>query len=223
MNKTARRSFGKDYVCLKPWEEEIGVQCGGSGVVLVEKGENYRTAFFEAFPKKPSCFLRGEGATVEEAEENCWNKYQKVIACEHEMERKNRTDGYGYCKHCSYSSMVFEPLTKCCKCNTPTAFSQDYRGKWYCAKHNRCKPKPEKPGKDATLMERMLHNEERRLPRKEKKLLKNAATYMFRQQGHKDKVLYSYSLSPKFKCGHYQMALLFGRQKKQLLKNYKMR
>ena len=67
--------------------------------------ESYTTAFFEAFPKNPSCFIRGEGKNIEEAEESAWKKYQKILTCDHEMERRNRTDGYGYCKHCSYSSM----------------------------------------------------------------------------------------------------------------------
>lgn len=94
--KTARQSFGQPYSCKKPWDDDIFVQCGGNGIVLSQTdfqkilsdpkesldtlkaiaGEptnkkHYRTAFFEAFPKKPNCFLRGEGKTIEEAEENC--------------------------------------------------------------------------------------------------------------------------------------------------------
>ena len=95
--KTARRSFNKEpYNCLKPWPEDCFCQCGGNGVVFTDnssmgelltnpkdqqeaikavlgeesKKTHYKTAFFEAFPKNPSCFIRGEGKTIEEAEEN---------------------------------------------------------------------------------------------------------------------------------------------------------
>ena len=138
-----RMSSGPDYDSKYDWD--FFCQGGTSGIVLPKgsfdkvfgdeplKGlaegmaseESYRTAFFEAFPKTPSCFLRGEGKTIEEAEEDCWKKYQKVLNCNHEMERRDRTDGYAYCKHCSYSSTVFEPLTKCCKCGKPTAHTKD--------------------------------------------------------------------------------------------------
>jgi hypothetical protein len=219
--KTARRSFGDDYVCQKPWDEDMFVQCGGSGVVLDRKDpeKSYTTAFFEAFPKKPDCFLRGEGSTVEEAEAACWEKYQKVITCEHEMERRNRRDGYGYCKHCSYSSMVFEPLDKCCKCGVPTRYTTDYKGKFYCEKHGRNKPKNPNP----TRMERMMEMGDRRLPRKEKKLLKKAASYRFKQNGIAGKMTYSYSLSPQFKIGHHRIDLLFRKQRTQLIEIYRQK
>jgi hypothetical protein len=214
--KTARKSFGDDYVCQKPWDEDMFVQCGGSGLVLQKNG-NYKTAFFEAFPKKPSCFLRGEGATIEEAEAACWEKYQKVITCEHEMERRNRRDGYGYCKHCSYSSLVFEPLDKCCKCGVPTRYTTDYKGKHYCKKHGKTKPKKPNPSR----IERMMSMSDNRLPRKEKKLLKNAATYAFRKDGGLGKVTFSYPLYPKFKCGVYDIRLLFGRERTKLVQAYR--
>jgi hypothetical protein len=93
MGKTARNSFDKPYDCLKDWPEDCFVQCGGDGIVFEEgsleetfksedgllktiatvigsptEKKHYRTAFFEAFPKKPSCFIRGEGTTIQEAE-----------------------------------------------------------------------------------------------------------------------------------------------------------
>ena len=70
--------------------------------------------------------------TVLLTEKNAWDKYQKIIVCNHEMERRDRKDGYGYCKHCSYSSMVFEPLTRCCKCGIPTNYCSDYKNNFYC-------------------------------------------------------------------------------------------
>ena len=175
--------------------------------------KDYITAFFEAFPKTPSCFIRGEGKTIEEAEENAWNKYQKILNCNHEMERRDRTDGYAYCKHCSYSSTVFEPLTKCCKCGKPTAFTKDYKGKYYCKKHSRIKPKNPNPSR----WEITQH----RVPRKYKKLLKKCVTWRFEENGIFGKVTFSYTLSKNFKCNNNQISILFDRQEKNLIKEYK--
>jgi hypothetical protein len=194
------------------------VQCGGTGLVIDRNkpSGSYTTAFFEAFPKSPSCFLRGEGATVEEAEENCWNKYQKVITCDHEMERRDRTDGYAYCKHCSYSSTVFAPLTKCCKCKTPTAYASDYKGNYYCKRHKRFKPKNPNPL-------RFFDDNYKRTPRKYKKLLKKAATKKFREDGIFGRVKYQYCItgSKKFFCGDKVLSLLFKRQELTLIGRFK--
>ena len=59
----ARMSIGREYDCKYDWD--CFCQAGEHGVVFSSKG-SYSTAFFEAFPKKPKCFLRGEGKTVEE-------------------------------------------------------------------------------------------------------------------------------------------------------------
>ena len=205
----ARRSIGEDYDCKYEWD--FSVQCGDSGVVFSKTG-GYRTAFFEAFPKNPSCFLRGEGATIEEAEKECWEKYQKVISCDHEMERRDRTDGYGYCKHCTYSSMVFEPLTKCCKCNTPTRHAQDHKGKSYCKKHARIMPKNPKPSYFD-----MVHH---RRPRKFKKQLKEAAQLKFKYTcDYESKVIMSVNCinSVELKCKDKVIKLMFREQVKRLL------
>lgn len=157
--------FGPDYECKYEWE--CFCQAGKSGLVLA--GENsYTTAFFEAFPSNPNCFIRGEGGTVEEAEEQCWQKYQKIRTCNHEMERRGRTDGYGYCKHCSYSAMVFEPLTKCCKCGKLTAYSKDTRGRFYCETCSRVMPKSVTPKYDLYYKDR--------IPRRCKKKVKQGAS-----------------------------------------------
>jgi hypothetical protein len=212
--KKARKSFGETYDCQKEWSDDCDVQCGDSGIVFSKKG-NYRTAFFEAFPKNPSCFLRGEGATIEEAEENCWNKYQKVITCNHEMERRHRKDGYGFCKHCSYSNMVFEPLTKCCKCNVPTSFHSDYKDKHYCKKHYRLAPK------DPNSKGGIFDFSKKRIPRKRKKLLKQAAIYKFRKSGCNDKVFMNFSVSKKFTCGDKVLTILFKKQELTLIQELK--
>jgi hypothetical protein len=210
----ARNSLGKDYECKYPWE--FFVQCGDSGVVFSKNG-SYTTAFFEAFPKKPSCFLRGDGSTIEEAEESCWQKYQKVLTCNHEMERRDRTDGYAYCKHCSYSSTVFEPLTKCCKCGTPTSYTQDYKGKYYCKKHARVKPKNPDPNKRKEMFGEVVHH---RVPRKYKKQMKKAAAIKFKQElGYEYKLKFKVNIlnDIKITCGDRVLNILFEQQRRKLL------
>lgn len=161
--KQARRSFSKEpYNCLKPWSENTFCQCGGDGVVFTDgslekslsdpkeqvetiktvlgeptKKKHYRTAFFEAFPKDPSCFIRGEGTTVEEAEAKAWEKYEKILACNnHEWDRRNRTDGYVFCTKCPLSGRFLEPTTCCHVCQTPTTRSiHDEDKKYYCIVH----------------------------------------------------------------------------------------
>lgn len=164
MMKTASRSFGEDpYVCLKLWPEDCFVQCGGDGIVITDKDcsieealsdsdsqkelikavvnkesqiEHYRTAFFEAFLKNPSCFIRGEGKSIEEAEEDAYDQYTKIISCKHpEFNRKGREDGYAFCKSCPYSGMVLAPTTNCETCGKPAHFGKDLLGQYYCERH----------------------------------------------------------------------------------------
>lgn len=232
INMKVRMSSGAEYDSRYEWN--CFCQGGSSGIVLPSGSfnkvfnsdkpleqlvkeslddETYFTAFFEAFPRKPDCFLRGEGKTIEEAEENCWQKYQKVLNCNHEMERRDRTDGYAYCKHCSYSATVFEPLTKCCKCGTPTAYSIDFRGKYYCKKHKRIKPKNPNP--------KRWEIEDKRLPRKYKKLLKKCAKNAFECEGYYSKIKFEYRSFIVFTCGDRELNLLFKRQEKQLIEKFK--
>lgn len=107
----ARQSFGEPVPAKCEWPFDCFIQCGDSGVVLSKDGNNYRTAFWEAFPRNPDTFIRGEGATIEEAEQNCFAKYTRILACpEHEFERGTYENGGGFCKHCKmFSSKAFEP------------------------------------------------------------------------------------------------------------------
>lgn len=227
-----KMSSGPEYDSKYEWN--CFCQGGGSGIVLPSNSFNkifnsddpleklaeeasdekaYLTAFFEAFPNNPSCFLRGEGKNIEEAEEKCWQKYQKILTCNHEMERRGRTDGYAYCKHCSYSATVFEPLTKCCKCGKPTSYDTDFRGKYYCKKHSATKPKNPKPS--------VLDINHKRVPRKYKKLLKKCAKNAFEYEGYYGKVTFSYNAYKKFTCCNRQISLLFRRQEKTLIEKFK--
>jgi hypothetical protein len=133
------------------------------------------------------------------------------------MERRTRTDGYGYCKHCSYSSMVFEPLTKCCKCKIPTNYGTDYKGKMYCKKHHKVRPKnPDPKSRNGLFGELFTH----RRPRKYKKLLKEAAAIKFKEIGYTTSIKYSVSCvdSVKLTCQDKVITLHFTGQFTSLLK-----
>jgi hypothetical protein len=153
------------YPCVFDWPDDCFCQGGGDGLVfenttISEAFENpteyidlkesltndrpevkpnvkvRRTAFFEAFPRNPNTFIRGEGETIAAAEESCWRQYQKTLQCaEHEFERRGRTDGYCYCKHCNLSGTFMEPTTHCCKCGIPAAYGSDKYGKIHCETH----------------------------------------------------------------------------------------
>lgn len=122
----------KDYPTFYDWRTsegmEIGIQCGEKGIVISRKGDNYLTAFFEAFPDIHGygTFIRGEGKNLKEAEESAWQKYQKRLNCpKHEFSRevngKHRSDGYGICIHCGLtSSEALEPETLCIETGQPT-------------------------------------------------------------------------------------------------------
>ncbi len=92
----------KDYQPRHEWPGDTYVQWGGSGIVL---GKNpYSTAFFEAFPdKKVSTaggFIRGEGATVEEAEDAAYAKFTKQNGCNHLWGREHYRNSGQLCRYC---------------------------------------------------------------------------------------------------------------------------
>jgi len=153
----ARKGFGKPYDCKKDWPENCFVQCGGDGLVLrsgsmeevleseglsetienLAKNTSYTTAFFEAFPRNPDTFIRGEGTTIEEAEDNAFSKFEKYSACDHpEFEKRDYKNGYGFCVKCGMgSSGAFEPEYKCRICGQPTYYTFDKHDQPYCEDH----------------------------------------------------------------------------------------
>lgn len=111
-NKKASRSYGGDYDCFHPWDEDCYVQCSGG-----EDNERYH--FFEAFPVKPvKTFIRGDGKSVREAEDSAWEQYQKIINCpHHEFKKWIDTSRIGVCIHCNYKKLRhFLPTSRCSVC-----------------------------------------------------------------------------------------------------------
>jgi hypothetical protein len=92
------------------WPEDCLVQWGASGLVLSDKpGGSYGTAFFEAFPEKGG-FIRGEGATIAEAEASALQKFRRESACEHLWGRGRYTNGGAICRRCGGFQSVFRPI-----------------------------------------------------------------------------------------------------------------
>lgn len=121
LQKYATQSTGDPFLCTKPWDKDSLVQCGSKGVVF-SQNSTYKTAFFEYADSDK--FIRGEGLTIQDAEEDAFLKYEKIINCKnHVFERRNYKNGAGICRHCQlFKSKVFDPLHLCSNCNTPTNF-----------------------------------------------------------------------------------------------------
>lgn len=91
-----------EYTPHHEWPGDTVVQWGGNGIVL---GKNtYSTAFFEAFPDKNLAssggFIRGEGKTIADAEDDAYAKFQKEISCDHLWGREHYTNSGQLCRHC---------------------------------------------------------------------------------------------------------------------------
>jgi hypothetical protein len=177
--KLARTSHGHFYTCLKPWPIDSFVQAGDTGIVIThnhigdvltsldksaeaitavlvpdtQPTENlpfYRTAFFEAFVNNPDTFIRGEGKTIEEAEQSAFTQFlaYKDCAGNHDLpntpsevlsrphgpyEPRDYKNGSGYCVKCGlWFPHVIPPTHPCIHCGTLTWYSQDNQDDWWC-------------------------------------------------------------------------------------------
>lgn len=100
-----------EYQPACAWPEDCLVQWGSSGVVICRDGNNYRTAFFEAFPRdNAGGFIRGEGADIAAAETDAFTKYQRELACQHRWGRRGYLNGGALCWHCGAFRTVFQPV-----------------------------------------------------------------------------------------------------------------
>lgn len=100
-----------DFKPACAWPERCYVQWGSKGVVIKQEGGGYQTAFFEAFPgDNAGGFIRGEGATIGEAEAAAFKKYQSQIGCEHRWRRGKYTNGGAHCANCRAFKSVFKPI-----------------------------------------------------------------------------------------------------------------
>jgi len=84
-----------DYEPACPWPDDCTVQWGHGIIPAVP--------FFEAFP--PGTFIRGEGATIAEAESRAFEKYRRDLECNHVWGRQRPgrevyLNGAGWCRKC---------------------------------------------------------------------------------------------------------------------------
>ncbi len=102
------------------------------------RGKPRETAFFEAYPL--NTFLRGEGATILEAEEEAWKQYQKFDNCDEHVYERTSEDGSGKCIKCGIRhSNVLNNERKCYCCGKEANFDITQNGEpsiiYVCAKH----------------------------------------------------------------------------------------
>lgn len=114
-------SWGGEVAAQHPWPADTFLQGGERGVVLGREGT---TAFVEAHNEGMG-FIRGEGATWQEAEDAAWTKAQRALDCaRHEWEPRGYINGAGICKNCGrFGSKVFTPEELglfCAACGEPT-------------------------------------------------------------------------------------------------------
>ena len=128
------RGVSEVFECQYDWPEDCYCQCGDMGVVIQPHGDSYYTAFFEAFPRDPNTFIRGEGATMLAAEESAWRQYQQFSACPgHEFEARGYENGGGLCKHCGmFGSQVIAPFHPCANCGALTWHARDNQERFWC-------------------------------------------------------------------------------------------
>lgn len=136
----------KDHTPLEDWPEDCYVQWGGRGVVLSQKASgSYRTAFFEAFPNDGG-FIRGEGPTIREAEQDALEKFRKESACIHIWSRKGYTNGGAICRRCGGFRSVFNPVVKLQSFRDPPSPST-----WMLAAEGGLRPDPKAPKSERYL------------------------------------------------------------------------
>lgn len=109
-----RANCRPEYTPSEEWGPECFVQWGDRGVVISDNAPPRGTAFFEAFPKSGSGFIRGEGETVAEAEDAALGKRRRELACDgHRWGRRGYTNGLCFCTRCgATSSNVMKPIVR---------------------------------------------------------------------------------------------------------------
>jgi len=133
------RSLGlmntSDYTCKYDWPTDCFVQCGGKGIVMGNQHKKgYVTAFFEAFPFNN--FIRGEGETVDLAEDAAWKKYQVMATCsEHHFIEDKKRKRDAVCEHCGYSIKNYYPPHHQCSCCDKEHVSLEIGNEYFCLEH----------------------------------------------------------------------------------------
>jgi hypothetical protein len=120
------RGKHEPHALVCEWPDSVYVQWGGHGVVIDRKADTARTtAFFEAFPDGGG-FIRGEGATVADAERQAHGQYVRETECAHVWARRGYTNGAGLCLKCkAFVAEKFAPLSTLGAWRTPLMKSEN--------------------------------------------------------------------------------------------------
>jgi len=125
MTKVSQHLKNTGYQISCTWPKACRVQWGAGGIVFSRSG-NYRTAFFEAFPNDGAGgFIRGEGETIEAAEQSAFSQWKKQAQCDaqggHAWSRTRRlkdgktrtySNGGCFCTKCGAFKTVMKPIVK---------------------------------------------------------------------------------------------------------------
>lgn len=122
-----------EYKCRKDWPDDARLQYGSRGTD--NKGE--AIAFFEAFYQDD--FVRGEAATVEEAEADAFHKLSLRRHCQHDFHPSPKSPSTGICSKCQkVVGNMFPSGYHCAVCNKENVrFSVHEHGhlKHLCLQH----------------------------------------------------------------------------------------
>lgn len=105
------------------WPNGTSVQWGRHGLVLSSDGDSYTSAFFESFPQDGAAgFIRGEGVSLELAEEDAFEQWTRMAACHqgggHQWSRSRQRkkeaatylNGGCICRRCGAFSTAMKPV-----------------------------------------------------------------------------------------------------------------
>jgi len=123
---------------LLAWPDRTMVQWGGHGIVLGGEEKARTTAFFEAFPEDGSAgFIRGEGASIEEAEASAHRQWSRHAACLNsgghrwcrtQIGRNGKTqtwlNGGSSCRKCGAFQTMMQPVVQLGRFNEPLSIGE---------------------------------------------------------------------------------------------------
>ncbi len=153
------------YEPTKEWPEDSYLQGDEEGIVFSCDIEptSYITAFFEVFPKNPKTFIRGEGKSIKEAEDNAWKKFQKILECDgHEFKRMEKTN-HAICEKCNlFQSDILNSINNCTCCDKEGVYiHSSNQNLHYCIKDFINKFEKEDYFNDQEFMIKKLSSEEK--------------------------------------------------------------
>jgi hypothetical protein len=97
-----RRIHNTAEVARWDWPDDCYIHGGEQSGRVDALGRVVPRVFFEAYPRDPlPTYLRGDGSSMEEAEDEAWSLFAVYRACPHpEFEARTWRNGSGHCVRC---------------------------------------------------------------------------------------------------------------------------